>query len=154
MIPSTLLADVFEALPVASFLVDADAVVLLANQLGRGMIKETPEGLAAEPRRAGTLLRCFNAENEHGGCGRGQACPDCGLRGVVGDAVRTGLQARRHVALTLLSEGGLVAIQGNALAAPLAYAGAQFAVVTLQEITPAGACPVAGAPAKSAEPWP
>jgi len=137
MIPSTLLADVFEALPVASFLVDTDAVVLLANLLGRGMVKETPESIASEPRRAGTMLHCVHAENDLGGRGRGKACADCNLRGVVGDAVRTGRPARRHVTMTLRAEGRLVGIQGSASAAPITFAGTQLAVVTLQDAAPA-----------------
>ena len=102
----TLLADIFEALPIASFLVDADGTVLLANQLGRGLVHETAEGIAADPRRAGTLLHCVHAENDLGGCGRGPACATCDLRGVVGEALKGGKAAHRQLTLTLRDERG------------------------------------------------
>ena len=133
----TLLAQVFEALPTAAFVADSDAVILLANRLGRLMVHETPEELAANPRRAGTLLRCVHADNPGGGCGRGTACPDCDLRGLVGEAIRSGQPTRRPLALTLESESGPVRVPGHAAAAPLQLGEDTLVVLTLQEDPPA-----------------
>jgi len=119
------------ALPVASFLIDSGGTVLPGNQLGRRMIHETAEGIAADPRRAGELLHCVHAENDLGGCGRGHACPTCELRGVVGEAMQGGKAAHRQLTLALPHESAVRPVPARASAAPITYGGNLLAVVTL-----------------------
>jgi hypothetical protein len=122
-----LLAQVFERLPAATFVVDDDVCVLLANQAGREVARASPEELARWHRRAGELVECANALPE--GCGRQEACEGCGIRGVVTEALRVGAAVRKTHVLVALR--GLPALALRVAAAPLTVAGERLAVLTV-----------------------
>lgn len=130
-----LLAQIFEALPVPAFLVDADVVVQYANQAARALAS-VPDAERAPHRRGGDLLRCIHADEDPEGCGRSEACTLCGLRNSVAEAFVGGPVTRRLATLHLKDPEGRGAAEREVLvsASVVDLEGERLAILTIEEV--------------------
>jgi hypothetical protein len=100
---ATLLQTVMDALPAMVFVVDRDMVVRKTNATARAFLAGPAP--AGPLQRSGDLLRCVHALANQGGCGRGDICRDCTLRGAAAEAFAGKPITRRRVRMTLLRDG-------------------------------------------------
>jgi len=128
-----LLADVFDAYPAPTLIVDGDVAVQAAN---RAAVEQLGLG-AEEPllRRAGDVLHCLNSTSQPRGCGRGAACSDCVIRGAVGRALGEGAVQRRRSFMQRTRGGAQEEVYFLVSAAPIRRAGRELVVLTLEDVT-------------------
>jgi hypothetical protein len=130
-----LLTQIFEAYPAATYLVDGDVVVQLANRAGRALAA-LREGEPVPRRRGGDLLRCVHSTEHPDGCGRAAACRTCVVRGAVGAALETGSVARRPATLELHDGTGAVrSLTVLVSASPIELEEARLAVLTIEDVS-------------------
>lgn len=147
-----LLTQVFEAYPAATYLVDGDVVVHLANRAGRDLAA-LQDGEPVPRRRSGDLLHCVSATEHPDGCGHAAACRACVVRGAVGAALETGSVARRPATLELRDPTGAArSIPVLVSASPIELEEARLAVLTIEDVSeldrvrarPRGDLPIVG----------
>lgn len=119
-------AGILEALPHATFLVDADSRVVHANAAGR-------ELFGVEPGSAlGTVIGCAEAAGE--ACGARPGCSDCSIAEVVRRAL-AGEQARARAFLLRTGASGEPADLHLLVAgAPFRGGGGAHAILVLQDV--------------------
>jgi len=135
MADASLLTQVFEAIPAATFLVDEDVRVQLANRSGRELAGASEGEIKALLQRGGELLHCIHSTEHTEGCGRAQACRSCVVRGSVGEALGRGAVARRQAQVELRRGERIVTLQVLVSSAPVDFEGARLAVVTIEDVT-------------------
>jgi len=131
-----LLARIFEAHPAATFVVDDDVRVLLANLAARALLGPGELVVRERPRRGGDLLHCAHTTDHVDGCGRGEHCQTCVVRTSVGQALQAGPLVRRPGELELLRDGAVHRLHVLVSATPLELQGLRLAVLTV-ELPPA-----------------
>jgi PAS domain-containing protein len=81
---------IFDALPLAAFIVDEDVRVLNFNAEAEKLLGSAPK--SSLRRRGGEVLHCVYAETV--GCGKSKPCQNCIIRNSVKDAIQ-GLDTHR-----------------------------------------------------------
>lgn len=135
MTDASLLAQIFEAYPAPTFLVDDDVRVQLANRAGRELAGAGALELRALLRRGGELLHCVHATEHPGGCGRAESCRSCVVRGSVGAALTSGAVARRQARVELHRGGEVVPLTVLISAAPVEFEGVRLVVLTIEDVS-------------------
>ncbi len=69
---------IFDAIPIALFLVTTDLEILDLNVAAARLSESTRDSVYR--RRGGDVLHCLHATDVPQGCGRGPACADCAIR--------------------------------------------------------------------------
>jgi PAS domain-containing protein len=90
------------ALPVPLFLVDDDVRILDTNVAAEktfGMTKQ-----AVFRRHGGEALNCLQAQNVHGGCGKGPGCGKCVIRNSVTSSLKGTTATRRRMKFEINTE--------------------------------------------------
>jgi hypothetical protein len=88
--------DILEALPIPTFVVDADVHIIHANRAAIEFLHKYPGEILF--RRGGEVLGCINSTLSPGGCGRSEQCKSCVIRGSVGESIRGGqVDRRKHI---------------------------------------------------------
>jgi PAS domain-containing protein len=138
---SELLADVFDAYPAPTLLVDDDVRVLHANRAARDLLGLRGDGSDALLTRGGELLHCVNAAAHPDGCGHADACKKCVIRNSVGAALSSGAVRRARAFMQLRNEGRLDEAHFLISAAPLlrnaprAEPGRPLVILTLEDVS-------------------
>ncbi len=132
---SALLAEVFDAYPAPTLLVDDDVRALHANCSARGMLGLRGDGGEALLTRGGELLHCVNAAIHPDGCGHAEPCKKCVVRNSVRAALSAGSVRRARAFMQLRNEGRLDEVHLLISAAPLRHEGRQLAVLTLEDVS-------------------
>lgn len=132
---AVLLAEVFDAYPAPTLLVDDDVRVLHANRAARLLLGLRGDGSDAILTRGGELLHCVNASVHPAGCGHAEACKKCVVRNSVGAALSTGAVRRARAFMQLRNEGRLDEVHFLVSAAPMRHDGRPLAILTLEDVS-------------------
>jgi len=94
----------FNSSPVGMMLINENTEVARINAYLTDMIgKDSEELLGLQP---GEIFNCANAHNDKGGCGKGEACGACPVRGAVTQVLETGQPIyNAEVNMHLLADG-------------------------------------------------
>jgi ferredoxin len=142
MADESLLSQLFEAHPTPTFLADEDVHLLLANRAAQALLGPGERLMLDEPRRGGDLLHCSHTTDHPGGCGRGEHCQTCVVRGSVTSALVTGVANRRAGELELRRGASVQRLAVLVSATPLVQEGLRFALLTVELPPTARALPV------------
>ncbi|HTP27808.1 MAG TPA: hypothetical protein VMK12_19425 [Anaeromyxobacteraceae bacterium] len=133
---SRLMAEVLDAYPAPTVIVDDDMRILFASRAAREYL-----GLGGDAansvflQRGGQALRCLNAEVTAEGCGRAPACRDCMVRNSVQAVFETGTVQRAKAFLQLRSGAGIVDRFFLVSASAVRSEGRRVALLVLQDIS-------------------
>lgn len=122
-----LVAEVFDAFPAASFVVDRNLGILLANRAARASA-----GLPME--EVGGLLGCVQAADS-GECGRGPACHECAVRSSVAQAFSAGAAERARATMLLRRGERETGADLLVSAAPVRHGGRTYALLVLEDVS-------------------
>jgi len=87
---------IMEALPIPTFVVDADVRIIHANRAALEFLYKYPGEILLH--RGGEVLGCINSSMSPEGCGRSENCRFCVIRGSVGESIHGGhVRRRKHV---------------------------------------------------------
>jgi PAS domain-containing protein len=142
MAEESLLSELFEAHPTATFLADDDVHLLLANRAAKALLGPGERLMLDEPRRGGDLLHCSHTTDHPEGCGRGEHCRTCVVRGAVCGALADGAVTRRRGELELRRGDAIQRLQVLVSATPIVQDGVRLALLTIELPLPAPALPV------------
>jgi len=98
------LLGLFEYMPVATCLLDAQGRVLRLNKAFRDYLDEHDCIQNAQP---GVLISCIHAAKPGPGCGRNLSCSECVLRNAINTCVRTGVPVEKARMLAQVQREGL-----------------------------------------------
>lgn len=121
---------VLDAFPSPVFIVDRD-VRIVEHNAAAGKLMDTAE---IRPR-GGDALHCLYATESPGGCGAGEACRTCVVRNSVGNAFAGSGARRRTQRMRLIRGGRTVEAYVLVTTAPITYAGADYVLLVLEDIT-------------------
>ena len=93
---------IFDAIPLPTFIVDADVRIQDYNAAGSQLLGPEPE--LALYHRGGEALNCIHAEAK--GCGQSERCQACVIRSSVRRALDGGITHRQTYKAELRSSGG------------------------------------------------
>ncbi|HWR98478.1 MAG TPA: PAS domain-containing protein, partial [Candidatus Methanoperedens sp.] len=128
-----LLRRALDAMPIPVFVIDRAFALRDRNAAGAAFL-----GAAAEQslsRLCGMALHCVNALEAPGGCGTSPVCPDCALRGAIGESVAQGAPVRRRWTLRRSDGSGARRQQLFVTAAELPEAGEPVSLVVIEDFT-------------------
>lgn len=132
-----LAAAVLDASPAATFVVDADARVLLLNRAARRALGLDPADDAGRilGQKGGDLLGCVNALASPTGCGGSPACHDCVVRGAVRGAAAGSSIVRGRTSLQVERPEGFDEVSYLVSAAPARIDGRAVVILTLEDLS-------------------
>ncbi len=131
---ASLEAEIFEAYPAPTLIVDEDVRVLFANRPARALIGNPENSESRLMRRGGELLNCVHSFGP-GGCGRQPTCDDCVVRNAVRLAVVNGGVQRTQADLEVERDGDVVPLSVLVSASPVHLEGARRVLLTLEDVT-------------------
>ena len=132
---TSLLTQIFEAYPAATFVVDEDVRVQLVNRAARALLGPGEDLVNGALKRGGELLHCVNARKHPDGCGHAEACRDCVIRGSVGKAFRSGAVARQQAQVSLVRDGRAVGLMVIVSASPIDFPDVRLTVLTIEDVS-------------------
>jgi hypothetical protein len=130
-----LLAEVFDAYPAPTLLVDDDVRVLHANRTARELLGVRGDGSDALLTRGGEMLHCVNAAAHPDGCGHAEACKKCVVRNSVNAALSSGAVRRSHAFMQVRNEGRLDEVHFLVSAAPLHHDQRPLVILALEDVS-------------------
>jgi PAS domain-containing protein len=133
---SGLIAEILDAYPAPTLVVDEDVRILFASRSARGYLRLSREDVPAILlQRGGQVLRCLNAEIVADGCGRAPACRQCVIRNSVQAAFERGTVHREKAFLQLRDGAETVERYFLVSARAVRYEGYLIAVLMLEDIS-------------------
>lgn len=126
-------ADVFNAIPVPTFLVDEDVRIRDLNVVAAttfGLSKQTVYG-----RHGGEVLRCLHSRDIPGGCGRGPDCKRCVIRNSVRESLQGNAITRRRMKFEVRTDSERKELELLISASPLASPAGKAVLLTVEDIT-------------------
>ncbi len=127
------LAQVFDAYPAPTFVVDENVHILLANRAARVRLGHEPNPTPVLMKLGGEALCCV--DSVPGGCGQQKACQECVLRSSVRQAFTSGAVHRAMSSMRLRGEHGEVHVSALVSASPFTHGGTTHAVLTLEDLS-------------------
>lgn len=127
------LQNIFDAIPSAIFVVDADMQVLNVNAAASGMFDIDRKTFLL--RRGGEILHCANSYNDAGGCGRSVHCADCTIRNSVRKASKGQNVFRENTTMYIKNDGREHEVHFMVTASSIMYSGESFTLLTLEDVT-------------------
>ena len=127
------LKTVLDAIPSPIFVVDDDVRIMAANETACQMLAIKPPLMMR--KRAGEALNCIHNGESIDGCGRGESCRECVVRGSVYQAIDGRQIVRRKAAMEMVTADGVSSIYLLVTAAPLEYQGEKLVVLVLEDIS-------------------
>jgi PAS domain-containing protein len=127
------LKTVLDAIPSPIFVVDDDVRIMAANEAACQMLAIKPPLMMR--KRAGEALNCIHNGESIDGCGRGESCRQCIVRGSVYQAIDGHQIVRRKASIELVTAEGVSNIYLLVTAAPLEYQGEKLVVLVLEDIS-------------------
>jgi PAS domain S-box-containing protein len=128
-------ADAFDAYPAPTFVVDDDTRLLRVNRSAGVLLGHDADPGPLLGLRCGDALHCVHAAGE-GGCGRQEACKECGIRGSVSRALKTSAVYRVLTFMRLRPPGQeLAEVCALVSASPVVHDGVTRALLTLEDVT-------------------
>lgn len=130
---SGLVRAVLDAMPLPVFVLDRELRILDSNDAGAKFL----EGAGADqaPRRPGDMLRCLVAIASPGGCGTGDPCKSCVLRGAIVASIAQGVPVRRRGTLERLGARGPQKLHFFVTAAEIPAAGPPLHLLVFEDVT-------------------
>lgn len=126
------LRAIFDAFPVAAFVVDNDVRIQDFNTTAEQLLG--PEPAMALHRRGGEALHCIHAETN--GCGKAEFCCDCIIRNGVNRAFATQETHRERHHAKLRTKKGVTAIDLLVTVSLLPYTEEPRALLILENAPP------------------
>ena len=120
------------AIPAFVFLVDDDVRIVAYNRLAGRLLGEGPREILR--RHGGDVLHCLHSKDAAEGCGRGEFCRTCLVRGAVHDAMAGTRCVRRRVRMELESGGGRSELYILLSASPLVYEGSRRVLLIMEDV--------------------
>ena len=128
------LRELFDALPAYVFCVDADVRILEYNRAAARLLADSGDTILRQ--RGGEALACLHRNDSVDGCGRGDACRLCPVRGAVSDAIASGQPVRRQGVFEQERGGRVSRVPLLVSASPCWWLGQPAAVVMVEDISP------------------
>lgn len=129
-----LLRQILDGLPLAIFLVDSDLRIHRLNEAAARSLGLDPASVIRQ--RTGDAIRCLNAVGAPHGCGTTEACQSCLVRSATAGALLEGHRISQTTQLAIEPAAGPTLSRTlNVTAAPLAFQGRRFVLLTLEDIT-------------------
>jgi PAS domain-containing protein len=125
------LRAIFDAIPLPSFIVDADVRIHDFNTAAEQFLGPDPG--SALHRRGGEVLHCIQAEMD--GCGRAAPCQDCVIRQSVNQAMTGRATSRVMHQADLRTPQGTAAIDLLVSASLLPYTEPPRALLMLEDVS-------------------
>jgi len=132
---SSFLAEIFEAVPTPTFLVDEGNRVRLCNRAARRLVGRDADGISALLKRQGAFMHCVHAAEHPDGCGHAEACSECVVRRSVEKAMASPGVARQTANVELHRGSRVESLTVLVSASPVEVEGARLAVVTIEDVT-------------------
>jgi len=125
---------IFEAAPVGMLLIDENKVIRQINGIVPKLVhKDAAEIVGAA---AGNGLGCVNSDNDAGGCGHSEFCPQCPVRNTIGAVLSSGEAVHgAEVRATLLIDREQVDLWLEVSVERVELNGERFAVAAIDNIT-------------------
>jgi nitrogen fixation/metabolism regulation signal transduction histidine kinase len=127
-----MLREILDAIPSFIFVVDEDIRVLEYNTAAEKML-----GLGRQQillRRGGELLHCLHALDAPGGCGHGEVCKTCIVRGAVNEAFTGTSSIRRRVKMELSEKEEVKEFYALITVTPFIYGGRKAALLVVEDL--------------------
>jgi PAS domain S-box-containing protein len=127
-------AEIFEAYPAPTLIVDDDVRILAANRAALELIAsdgKTPSGTLG---RGGELLRCIHSSGP-GGCGRQPLCEECVIRSAVRSAFVNGGVQRAQAELQVERDGKVLLLNALVSASAIHFGEATRVLLTLEDVS-------------------
>ncbi len=125
------LRTIFDAIPLPTFIVDADVRIHDFNTAAESFLGPQPPN--ALYRRGGEALHCLNAELA--GCGKGEGCQDCVVRNSVNRAMSGKNTLRELHQAELRGPQGAIEVQLLVTTALLPYTEQPRALLLLEDVS-------------------
>jgi len=126
--------EIFEASPAPTLIVDDDLRLLQLNRAARTMLAPNGDATSLLMKHGGEALRCVHSYGP-GGCGRQDACRDCGVRGSVRNALESGRVRRTRSFLRLRRDRGETEVCVLVSATRLVHGGPSHVLLTLEDVS-------------------
>ena len=120
-----------DLMPSVIVVADKDVRILFRNSAARELMK----GPKLYGNRIGNVMHCLYADNNAGGCGRGEHCTECVLRGSVNDAYSGQTVRRRRTDLTIRAGGRTMLVPALVSASILDLGGEHRALIVIEDIS-------------------
>ena len=127
-----LLRQLLDAMPSLVFVVDKDVSILDYNAAAGAFLRKGRQQILR--RRGGDVFHCIHSTDAAGGCGRGDFCKTCAIRGAVNEAFAGSKSVRRRLRMQLVSEGKTTNLDILLTASPFSYRGHEMAVLVLEDL--------------------
>jgi signal transduction histidine kinase len=127
------LQSLFDAFPSPIFVVDQDVRLYHLNLAATRLLHLDKDAVLM--RKGGEILHCIHSAVVPGGCGRSEYCPDCVVRGSVGQAFLGKKIYRKAAKLTLVEGDKTKDIHFNVTASPLSHEKKKFVLLVMEDIT-------------------
>lgn len=128
-----LLRAALDVMPIAVLIIDRAFVLRDRNAAGAAFLGAAVDRTLG--RLSGEALHCVNALGAPAGCGTSPACPDCPLRGAVGESLGRGAPVRRRWTLQRDSGQGARRQQLIVTAADLPGAEEPVSLVVIEDFS-------------------
>ncbi len=126
-------ADVFNAIPIPAFLVDADVRIRDLNTAASaafGLSKQV-----VHSRRGGEVLKCLHSRDVPGGCGQGPVCKTCVIRNTVTSSLQGIVTTRRRMKFEVEADSQKKELELLISASPLAPPAEKAVLLMVEDIT-------------------
>lgn len=131
----TLDRTIFDAIPMALFVVDDDVEIQELNSAAGQFCGK--ESRAVYKKRGGDVLQCLHAQETPDGCGRAPACRHCVIRNSVKKSLDGQTVYRKRMSLHVKHEAGLRDLALLITTSPLQVNGKQRALLMVEDVTAA-----------------
>jgi PAS domain-containing protein len=131
-----LLRQLLDAIPSYIFLMDSDCAVQDYNTAAGVFLGQGPHQILR--RRGGEVFHCIHSTDVAEGCGRGEFCRNCLIRGAVGEAFAGRRCVRRHAKMELASKAGVKELNVLITASPFLYQGYRWVALILEDLDAIG----------------
>jgi PAS domain-containing protein len=129
----TLLRDLLDAIPSYILAVDEDLGVLEYNTAAAALLGESREEVLL--LRGGEVLDCIHALDIPAGCGQGEACRSCVVRGAVREAFAGRATVRRRARMQLRAGDRVNELYVLLTASPFAHGGRRMVLLVLEDMS-------------------
>lgn len=125
--------QVMEAIPTPLLVVDDDVRIIAFNRAASPLMGEKPE--MALKTRAGEVLHCFHSTDSPEGCGRGEECGSCVVRGSVNESLLGKAVVRKRTQMDLVMGDSVNRVYVLVTTAPFSFRDEPLVILTIEDIS-------------------
>ena len=127
-----LLRQLLDAIPSYVFLMDSDCAIQDYNAAAGAFLGQGPQQILR--KRGGEAFHCIHSRDVLEGCGRGEYCRNCIIRGAVAEAFAGKKCVRRRAKMELLSGASVRQLNVLVTASPFRYQDYSWVALILEDL--------------------